>query len=237
VKIGITERGDAGLDLSWKTGSFDGAILITKSPSDKFINEVSTHPLSDKLIVHFTCTGYGGTALEPNVPPISKVKGYMEELLKTFNKNRIILRVDPIIPTRKGLLNFGKVLSYFKNSGVSRIRYSFLDMYPHVKDRFVKEGMSLPYATFKPGKFQINNTLKIINKWENLYSFESCAENTPHKMGCISAKDITLMKLNPEKLTGLGNQRKSCLCPSNKIELLKNARRCKSGCLYCYWKD
>lgn len=35
LKIGVTERGDAGLDLSWvqKMDKMDGAILITKDVS------------------------------------------------------------------------------------------------------------------------------------------------------------------------------------------------------------
>jgi hypothetical protein len=39
-KIGITEAGDAGVDLSWvdKMGSVDGAVLITKCISPNFVD-------------------------------------------------------------------------------------------------------------------------------------------------------------------------------------------------------
>ena len=41
-KIGITEAGDAGLDLSWKEklGTVDGAVVITKCVSPAFYNAV-----------------------------------------------------------------------------------------------------------------------------------------------------------------------------------------------------
>jgi hypothetical protein len=58
--IGITERGDAGLDLSWadRLSEVDGAILITKNPRPKFQKVVME--ASKPVIIHFTVTGYGG---------------------------------------------------------------------------------------------------------------------------------------------------------------------------------
>ena len=66
-KIGATDGGDAGLDLSWKEklSSVDGAVLITKRVTPKLIEAVRNLP---NVIVHATCTGYGSTVLEPNVP-------------------------------------------------------------------------------------------------------------------------------------------------------------------------
>ena len=42
MKIGITERGDAGLNFDWrdKLPSVDGAVLITKCLNDDFIEAV-----------------------------------------------------------------------------------------------------------------------------------------------------------------------------------------------------
>ena len=50
-KIGITERGDAGIDLSWRDEMDNIAftIVITKSVNDKFIEEVMKH--AGKIIV------------------------------------------------------------------------------------------------------------------------------------------------------------------------------------------
>lgn len=73
LKIGITERGDAGIDFSWydkiKQELVGGAILITKNVNKEFAHKVlDLYEEGFKIIVHCTCTGYGGTALEPNVP-------------------------------------------------------------------------------------------------------------------------------------------------------------------------
>ena len=44
MKIGFTERGDAGIDLSWvsklENNEVDGAVLITKNITPVFINNV-----------------------------------------------------------------------------------------------------------------------------------------------------------------------------------------------------
>ena len=44
MKIGITERGDAGLDFTWynavKTNKVDGAVLITKNITSEFTDKV-----------------------------------------------------------------------------------------------------------------------------------------------------------------------------------------------------
>ena len=71
MKIGITERGDAGIDLSWfqKLNTVDGVVLITKRITNAFINKVlEAHNNGHKIIVHCTCTGWGSSYLESNVP-------------------------------------------------------------------------------------------------------------------------------------------------------------------------
>ena len=68
-RIGITERGDAGLDLSWasKLDTVDGAIVITKFLSPACYDALLAN--KEKLILHATLTGYGHSVLEPAVPP------------------------------------------------------------------------------------------------------------------------------------------------------------------------
>lgn len=55
--IGVTERGDAALELSWarKIDSVDGIILITKCINNSFIEKAIE--FKDKLIIYVTCTG------------------------------------------------------------------------------------------------------------------------------------------------------------------------------------
>lgn len=145
--IGFTERGDAGIDLRWKdklenTNNIDGAVLITKRITDKFIKTVLD--LSKPVVVHANCTGWGGTAIEPGAAPYSEQLQMLNKLIELgFDVNRCVIRIDPIIPTSEGLSRLGAVLNAIPNYKYfdldkMRIRFSVLDMYPHVKERFKK---------------------------------------------------------------------------------------------------
>lgn len=96
-KIGITEDGDAGFDLSWvdKLDMVDGAIVITKNITTGFYNAVIEH--KDKLIVHATVTGYGESILEPNVPHPSLALGSIMKLVGGMKPTGEIL--TPIFET------------------------------------------------------------------------------------------------------------------------------------------
>ena len=84
-KIGITEAGDAGVDLSWeeKLDDVDAAVLITKCVSPDFFDAALEH--KDRLIVHATITGYGHSILEPNVPtPYDEFAAIMTSICLDF---------------------------------------------------------------------------------------------------------------------------------------------------------
>ena len=117
MKIGITERGDAGCDLSWyeKLDSVDGAIIITKKLSDGVIERLLN--VSKPVILHCTCTGLGGTWLEPNVYDYKTQLNQLIKLIdKGFDKNRVVLRIDPIIPTDFGIEAACNVIDYIEKN-------------------------------------------------------------------------------------------------------------------------
>lgn len=236
-RIGITERGDAGIDLTWvnKLDTVSMAILITKELSNDFISAVLN--FKDKVIIHMTVTGMGWTVIEPNVPPMEWTREQLLKLLeKGFPPEQVVLRLDPIVPTEKGIRTALSVLNTFKGLGVKRCRFSFLDMYPHVKERFNKHCISKPYSSFNAPKRMQNAFLRAIQPYREYYSFESCAEYNEYRKGCISQTDAIILGKNIDLVSDAG-QRKLCLCPSNKIDLLESKHRCKHGCIYCYWKD
>ena len=255
-RIGVTEAGDAGLDLSWinKIDSIDGAILITKCISQDFIDAVLNH--KEKIIIHATITGYGGSILEPNVPtPQDEFKAINSLIEQGFPKEKVVIRIDPIIPTDKDLRISQNVFKKFIDSGFNRFRASIIDMYPHVRNRFAQCGITLPYGIngFSPSKQQINNTNKMLKSVKEYYELvceennynqelriESCAEPDLTESiicGCISDYDLKLLNLDTIDIDITGFQRKNCLCYSGKTELLNHKKRCKHGCLYCYWKN
>ena len=184
MRIGITERGDAGLNLSWdaklRAGGYDGAILITKNANHNF----QTHVLDlyrsgfQNLILHITCTGLGGTTFEPYVPRRDEQLSNLQSLIQQgFPQQQIVLRIDPILPTTLGMACLDNVLSHpivhtLQAQGPLRIRISLLDLYRHVKDRLALEQLSLPWYTFhapydrmmlvaaqsgKPSRFRFRN--------------------------------------------------------------------------------
>lgn len=238
MKIGITEAGDAGLDFSWVDKLFDINIIITKHLTTR--NEQLIKALlenSHKIILHCTCTGYGGTKMEQNVPtPLEVHDGIKTLIQKGFPVSNIVLRTDPIIPTTKGIQRVEKVWDLFSDIGIKRCRYSVIDMYPHTKERIIAEYGEAPFDTFKAPQKMMEAVKYAVENYREPYLFESCAENLPEQIGCISKRDFDILGIpfdNPEG----GFQRKGCLCVAGKTELLNNKKRCPSGCLYCYWRD
>lgn len=239
-RIGITERGDASLHYDWAehldAGRVAMAILITKRLTDRFIDEVAAR--AGKVVVHATCTGWGGTVIEPRGPDVAWTRAQFDKLAAVLAPEQIVLRVDPVVPTPEGIARARGVLDAFAESSVQRVRYSVLDMYPHVAARFAAAGIAHPYQ----GRFQASATQQEVVRRQFLgyadrYSFESCAEAGPWQLGCVSDRDTAACNAAID-LGGRSGQRAACLCPAAKTELLTSRRPapCSHGCLYCYWK-
>lgn len=245
IKIGITEAGDPGLDLSWtnKIKDVDGVVFVSKKITTPLIEYALSH--KDTTIVHATVTGYGGTVLEPYAPHIDYQLDMCNYLVNNdFYKSHIIIRVDPIIPTQKGIDIARKVIEKFAKVGYNRFRISIIDMYNHVKERFKDFGLPLPYGeSFGPDRVQVRNVDRMIKYLKDIFSditIECCAEPELKEAihsGCISKLDLSLMGLSDKNATYDGFQRRNCMCYAGKTELLSKKKRCSNGCLYCYWKD
>lgn len=237
MQIGITERGDAAIHDEWMSWVEKGkpAILITKDPINLYTS-LHSFAHTPNVIVHCTITGYGRTKVEPNVPsPHSSIRG-MKWVADLVGWERIVLRVDPIIPTKKGVERAKKVLEQTEHlNGLipGRVRISFLDNYPHVKERFKKAGLPiLPYNFYAP----LEDRRRIVRNLNKQLGrdVEICGEPGLTCTGCVSAKELRVFGLTPSSV--LANQRKACRCLSLKKELLNHRGQCEHGCLYCYWK-
>lgn len=256
-KIGTTEHGDAGLDLSWasRLRTVDGAIVITKCVSPDFRDVVITH--KDRLVVHATVTGYGRSVLEPNVPLTYESLIAVHALVQRgFPREKIVIRVDPIIPTPKGISTAKETIKLFMDFGFSRFRVSIIDMYPHVIERFRQAKLPSPYGAgeFSPNEEQIRAVDKMLNEvseyWRSLPNrwlltdelrIEGCAEpglTNVIQCGCVSDYDLALLGLSEDDdVDSVGYQRPHCMCYSGKKELLKGKSRCGHKCLYCFWQQ
>ena len=250
TKIGVTERGDAGLDLSWvnKFDSVDGAVIITKNPCSPAFREAMLKNV-EKTILHATITGYGTTPIEPNVPSYGRAFRFLHELIAAgYPVERVVLRVDPIIPDKDGIALAEHIIRKGCIAvGIRRVRVSVVDMYPHVRERFKRASLALPYGeNFKASLAQfaaVDEMLASCKDFGPLYAnvkpcIETCAEpnlrNAEH-VGCIGPKEYELFGIPLPEGEGF-KQRRDCLCLPGKTELLENRRQCPHGCLYCYWK-
>ena len=235
--IGITERGDASIHTEWidKMYNMDAGIIISKGLSPALQKGLLKH--INKVIFHATTTGYGGTVVEPNSPRyVDRINSLYDFIKSGFPAKQIVLRVDPIICTEKGLQLASDVIRLGYEIGIRRFRYSYLDLYSHVNDRFLAAGLPIPKQDFK----MAIHTLSSLHEEYGASSFESCAEIMSlslHQCGCISSRDLNVLNLDIE-LTGNKGQRSACICPAQKIELLDNHQgKCQFKCIYCYWKD
>lgn len=253
MKIGITERGDAGIDLSWtdklRNHAVDGVVVITKNINDIFINNVMELYNSGftQIIVHCTCTGWGGSDFEPKVPFYQEQLRALQGLIdRGFPKRQCVIRIDPIIPTNRGIEHVKEVLAYAQYKlGLlpdMRIRISILDEYKHVKQRFIQKGLNTVYEdSFYAPKEMVQNVIDALNKYE--LQFECCAEpylnngNQFVHLGCVSLRDCKILGLEPENELINPQNRYGCQCLMCKTELLENKGQCPHQCIYCYWKN
>lgn len=248
--FGATETFDPALDFSWVSNLKVGNIIITKNLSDKLMDTLLLDGVMDKCILHLTCTGMGGSILEPNVPDLDYNVNQLRMLLSLgFPIEQVVIRISPIIPTHKGIQTALKVLDAFDEFDIKRIRFSTINMYNHVKDRFRVEGIPNPYESYSCPQYMRDNLIKAMCEYygvttNDTWNKDICAEidlrdMTLSKVACVSQKDVDILGINNKiELIGSGKQRSSCMCPDNKRQIIRRKPgRCSHNCKYCYWKD
>ena len=232
--IGITERGDAALNLEWLPWVKKGkpAILITKDAYRlSRVLEENLLQSAENIIIHATITGMGGTSLEPRVPLLKVAIVGLELLLAFLRKENVVIRIDPILPNETGLRYATRVWELTKHFGIKRYRISFLDAYPHVRDRFKAVGTKVHWEGVHAPLEERKSLLERMPM-----QVEVCGEPGLPCHGCLSAADLKLLGVK-SNVTASGLQRPACACLALKKELLNNRTRCHHGCLYCYWQD
>ena len=256
LKIGFTERGDGGLDLSWADriaeGACDGVVVITKN-----LNAIARAKIMDvhrkgfPIIVHAGLTGWGGTVIEPRVPsPAVQFNNILELFSDGFPADRLVLRIDPIIPTEEGLAKVRDVVRTAVNYNIlpiSRCRVSVLDEYRHVKERLRDLGLQPFYGdSFYAPKPMMDRVATLLSGLHTEYgvTFETCAEHALatscpgvfKEQGCISVEDLNTLGLTYDSAFENPQNRGGCKCLGCKRELLNRKHQCPHGCVYCYWR-
>lgn len=241
-RIGVTERGDAAVDLSWtgKLANLDMAVIITKNPAKpEFQKALLEH--ADKCLLHATITGWGGSVLEPNVPTYKTALDGVDALVAAgFPKDHVVIRIDPIMPW-----NTEPSMHVFREACARRyhrFRVSILDEYAHMKERFHKKNLATPSDMGIDMVTAVNRVNRMLHDIRTEYpdiTVEACAEPRldADQKGCINPEDMALFDLPVPEAHINGRQRRTCLCCDGKRELLTNRHPCAHGCLYCYWKN
>ena len=246
-RFGTTEISDPCFHLELFDNLYDGNLIITKRLTDKLIEKLVEN--KEKIILHLTVTGMGGSKIEPLVPKMEWSYLQCKKLISLgFPVKQIVLRVDPIVPTEKGMITAISVINLFRDTGIKRVRISFLDMYKHVKERFKENNIPMP-DNYDINGFHANESARFA-AWLELskicselgFELEMCGEppiselkveNVP----CLSQKDVDILGLNIT-LEGNKEARTHCGCPKNKTELIKDKpHQCNNKCLYCFWKN
>ncbi len=238
--IGTTETGEIAFDLEAFEHLHEANIIITKRLTSPLIQRLVEN--KEKIILHLTCTGWGGSKVEPLVPTADTTRAQFKKLIRAgFPLDQVVLRIDPVILTKEGVERLNHVLDLFEDSGIKRYRVSYIDMYRHAKVRFNEAGIELPHETFHAPielRRKVTDQLVALGK-ETGFDVELCGEPGLDSTPCVSQKDIDILGLTG-KITLVGNaqQRDACGCPANKKQILtKRPGRCANKCLYCYWKD
>jgi len=233
-KFFITERGeiayqlrDAAFRFVANATSDDALMVITKCIN----NEELQHFLVDmkvRTIVHATITGFGGSFVEPGVcSPPEAVEGIYNLIHMGFPASQIVLRVDPIIPTDRGIATAMEVVDMCP-AAVGRIRFSFIDGYPGIKE-------TLPWKTFHSPIECQEKAITALYKHAGDRTLEACGEpQLKYNQGCISNIDYDILGF-PRPLEMRKGQRKGCMCLGTKTELLTKPVKCPNGCIYCYY--
>lgn len=129
-----------------------------------------------------------------------------------MGKERVVLRIDPIIPTTDGIARARAVYDFLTGAPTTsnpkygtRVRISFLDNYPHVKARFQAAGL-------EPMKYNFHATLASRMEMASFFpGAEICGEPGMKCTGCVSERDLRTLCIEPSESLG-GIQREACKC-------------------------
>ena len=239
--IGITEAGDPAVDSGWEGWTLHDhkpTLLITKDPG-KLHNRLSIlGSFTEHILIHCTITGYGETLYEPKVPSPTAALDHMKGLADWLGQERVILRVDPIIPTLHGVVRAQRVMAGAINRmpDIKRVRISFMDNYKHNHHRWRERGVPLlPYSSFHAPLQQRQEALAELQKVMPHLKFEVCGEPGMPCAGCLGEDECILLGVTPE--AGKSKQRAACNCLALKKQLISRRKPCMHDCCYCYWKD
>lgn len=217
-------------------------VIWTKNPQAMLSNErlCSTLARYRQLYVHLTITGFGGSVLEPHIPPWQDVVGMLAQLVVfTGDARRISWRFDPIIRVEvNGTLFsnidlFAPLAEAVGEAGIAFCRTSWVEPYAKVQRRLARRGITLQLHSPEERREHARELTRIAASHGMGIHF--CAVADFPRSRCIDGE--LLSRLHPDGLNcspaRAKGQRPLCGC-TQSIDIGWYSQKCLHGCLYCY---
>ncbi|MGO0122290.1 DUF1848 family protein [Desulfothermobacter acidiphilus] len=215
-------------------------VVWTKFPATVLVRWRQILSRYEQVFLHLTVTGFGGSVIEPGVPPAEEALAALPELLAFLgDPRRLRLRPDPLATFCRGeevYSNLHLVPEIIKEAaalGVKSFSSSFMTLYPKVEERLKREGFSF-MAPGEEEKRRIWSNLERVAREAGAELFACCVPDLP-KSRCIDGYQLALLhpRQEPCRTDEAAGQRELCGC-THAVDLGWYTMKCPAGCLYCY---
>lgn len=159
---------DAFYNIDWtgsKETNYKDTIFITKTVPDKNTLKKLLN-FTQNPFIYITITGYGGTILEPDIPDWFNTLVQAEELKKTTGFQGLVIRINPIIPTEKGIEKALKVFQTAISKGFDKFSYEMLQLTEETREKFQKNRLPMPPDISKANPLTLLKFKDKIDEWK-----------------------------------------------------------------------
>lgn len=159
------------------------------------------------IILHVVCSGWGGTKFEPGIPDTEAThKGVKMIADMGFPVNQMVLSLSPLFVNNNGLKRAISTLDQFRDTGISRVRYSRFSLTRKSRERFLDRFNAIPK----------NNEMDL-DAYFRSYGYYRFSNDL------LSQTDLATLGYSD-----LYDKEQSPV-----VELITRDTNCKGGCLYC----
>lgn len=159
---------DAFYDTNWDgtlESNYKDTIFVTKTvPSPDTLAKLLK--FTKNPYIYITITGYGDTIMEPGIPDWFKTLVQAKELQETTKFNGIVIRIDPIIPTQKGIEKALKIFQTAINKGFNKFTYEFFRNDKNTTEKLQKARLPVPPDIEKANPHLLFKFKEQTDKWE-----------------------------------------------------------------------
>lgn len=188
----------------------------------KLLNFILEHRGS--TVLHVLCSGLGGTAFEPGIPPMGETIATVEALVDAgFSPYHVVLCLAPILMNSKGCEWVRRTLDSFQDTGIMRVRYSMLRMDADKEERFRQRFRRVPLIEMNQDR--ASEELHRVLEDFSIYTFEPTYGE--QRVPVVSIKDLHVIGI---RSSGIITDERGSL-PYRVIG--GKGKQCVANCVYC----